>query len=65
MRPAVSRRKRKLFGPHSSEHLKFWAFVGGSFRSCALHGVVWLIVGIVFLSAALLAAILLHYSRRN
>lgn len=64
VRPAVSRRNRKFFGPCGSEHLKFCAFVGGSFRSCALHGVDRLIVGIMFLSAALLAAIL-HYSRRN
>lgn len=64
VRPAVSRMNRELFGPQSSEHLKFCAFVGGSFRSCALHGVDWLIVGTVSLSAALLAAIL-HYSRRN
>lgn len=64
VRPAVSRRNRKLFGPCGSEHLKFCAFVGGSFRSCAFHGVDRLIVGIMFLSAALLAAIL-HYSRRN
>lgn len=62
--PAVPRRNRKFFGPCGSEHLKFCAFVGGSFRSCALHGVHRLIVGIMFLSAALLAAIL-HYSRRN
>lgn len=27
VRPAVSRRNRKLFGSHSSEHRKFWAFV--------------------------------------